>query len=83
MKNIFLKFKDEAEATSILFNEDQASIWPNTDVIGIITKQVGEDEYETLEGFHVNLAANECPEELLQYQVFPESPSRVFGGLDV
>lgn len=26
----------------------------------------------------VNLAINECPEELIEYQIFPETPDRVF-----
>lgn len=82
MKNIFLQFPDEQAANSALFDSEMLPLWPNLDVIGVMVKQIGEDSFETLEGYHVNLAADSCPEELQQYEVFPTTPSRVFGGLE-
>lgn len=92
MKTIFLKFADEAEAMTLLFNEEQAPLWPNTDVVGVIYQPTGATltndegieypEMHPTDGFHVNIAADNCPDELRQYEVFPASPSRVFGGLD-
>lgn len=64
----------------------QASITPkyvNVSVIGIISKPTGETDAEgnavmvALEGWHVNVKADESP-ELVQYQIFPVMPVRVW-----
>lgn len=66
------------------------ALYPNIDVIGtmynndavldadgtVITPATAQT------GWHVNMAADICPTELAQYEVFPVTPSRVFGGID-
>lgn len=55
------------------------------DVIGEIYTQAKYDEQGqlleapvALEGYHVNV--DKVPEELQQYEVFPETPARIFAG---
>lgn len=64
----------------------QASITPkyvNTSIIGTISKPTGETDAEgnavmaALDGWHVNVKADESP-ELVPYQVFPVMPMRVW-----
>ena len=64
----------------------EASVTPNyqnISTIGIISKPTGEVDAEgnpvmtALEGWHVNVKANESP-ELEQYRVFPAAPMRVW-----
>lgn len=86
MSTIFLKFTDEAEAASTLgveFDGRYASLEDGTfvDLVGTITKTSGTEEepiVETLEGFHVNLATDTCPDHLTAYQVAPAAPYCVF-----
>lgn len=68
----------------------QASTTPkyvNTSIIGTISKPTGEVDSEdnpvmlALDGWHVNVKADESPDataELVQYQVFPAAPMRVW-----
>lgn len=87
MIDYYLKFSDEAAAKAVLFTSVPAQLdeegnvvveaseiplYTNISVIGVITK----DEM-ALEGWHVNVKANESP-ELEQYRVFPTAPMRVW-----
>ena len=87
-----LKFADSAQAASVLFTED-AAIYPNTDVIGIIMRPTGvmvanaegleEPVIEALPGWHVNVRSEEPIPELEPYLVYPVNPVRVWasGGM--
>ena len=58
------------------------------DVIGEITKQIdtgqidadGNKIYQSqvTDGYHINVLANELPDELLQYNIIVDTPYRVF-----
>ena len=63
----YLKFADEAEAVSSLEALQDAAI----DHVG---------EIVDVQGWHVNLRLRdaELPEGLVQYQVFPETPVRMW-----
>ena len=94
----FLKFADQAEADSVLFDEQtnvqddivetfKVPKYAAIDVIGTIYKPTGvlltTDEGEVpemapVEGWHVNVRHKEEAPELVPYQVFPESPVRMW-----
>jgi len=71
--DLYLKFADEAEATSLL--EDYPGA---VDVIGIIYQSTGEDTPPVeLDGWHVN-TRGPMLESLLPYAVHPAHPVRVW-----
>jgi len=63
------------------------------DIVGVIHKATGVTLIDTegneypemapLEGFHANLAVDTLPVELEEYVVIPETPSRVFAGMEM
>lgn len=71
MIEYYLKFTSEEEALATLYEQEDPK-YVNISVIGTIIK----DEV-ALEGWHVNVKANESP-ELEQYRVFPAAPMRVW-----
>lgn len=86
MKTVFLQFPDQETAESVLeqLTEYQLTI----DTIGIIyigtgsyytTEEGHELEYiEPIPGWHVNVLIDLTPTDLIQYEVFPKNPRRVF-----
>ena len=75
MIEYYLKFTGEEEALATLYEQGQEEPIPkyvNISVIGTIIK----DEV-ALEGWHVNVKADESP-ELEPYRVFPAAPMRVW-----
>lgn len=85
MIDFYLKFKDEAEAVAVLYN-DKGANYANIDTIGIIYQTTDEIDTEgnpimsELEGWHVNVrVVNEDPTPLEQYAVIPTLPVRVWG----
>ena len=94
MIDYYLKFTDEAQATSILytqvptaFNEEgDATEWmdkpnfDNIDIIGTIYEPFVEDEEPVaLEGYHVNIRHSAEAPELDAYAVTPTNPRRIWG----
>ena len=87
MIEYYLKFTSEAEATAVLYTAvDELQSNPNyanISVIGVISKPTGEVDSEgspvmvALEGWHVNVKTPEAL-ELVQYQIFPVAPMRVW-----
>ena len=90
--DMFLKFADQAEADSVLFDEqhdgegyNKVPKYAAIDVIGVIHKPTGEmlttDEGEVpemaaLEGWHVNVRHTADAPELDAYKVHPKAPVR-------
>jgi hypothetical protein len=81
--DLYLRFKDEAEATEVLEG------YANIDTIGVIYKPTGEvlqgedgeyPEMAPIPGWHVNvrLAEGENGEALEPFKVHPETPMRVW-----
>ncbi len=86
MYDYHLKFADEAEALSVLFDGETPK-FRNIDVIGVIYEHTGktlntEEGYipETvpMDGWHVNVRHPEEVEEFAPYIVTPETPIRVW-----
>jgi hypothetical protein len=84
--DFFLKFTDADEANEVLFDDERPK-YAAIDVIGTIYKPTGEmiqtDEGEVPEmkpvpGWHVNVRHTAEAPELEAYQVFPETPSRMW-----
>ena len=82
--DLHLKFKDEAEANTVLFN---GQVYAAVDVIGLIYKPTGkmftnEDgefpEMAPVEGWHVNVRHTAEMPELQAWAVTPKTPSRVW-----
>ena len=92
MKDYYLKFDDQAQAESILFdvqNGVQMNKFRNTDVIGIIYNPTGNQiiidgvempEMAPIPGWHVNVrcVAGEDGAMLEPYRVYPTAPRRVW-----
>lgn len=85
MKTIFLRFGDEDEAVDVL--APFVEIGMVIDVIGEILEPTGEvldmpdglaPVMAPLPGWFVNVLAAELPQDLTNYEVFPETPTRVF-----
>lgn len=88
----FLKFKDAAEADSVLFEPqhdgegyNKVPKYAAVDVIGVIHKPTGKmiktddgevPETAPLEGWHVNVRHTEEAPELGAYKVAPKAPVR-------
>lgn len=84
--DLFLRFADADEADAALANLTDASI----DIIGTIYKPTGattttdmgeQPEMAPLDGWHVNVrlkADQATPDSLVQYQVTPANPVRVW-----
>ena len=80
MPDYSLKFVDEAQAMSVLF-DGETQRYANTDIIGTIYRNVGTDEEPVMEataGFHVNVRTDAEAPELDAYAVFPLTPVRVW-----
>ena len=89
--DLYLKFKDKAQAASVIYVDAKAEelqfAYRNTDVIGTIYKPTGkllEDdvpEMAVLPGYHVNirLCDDEDAKALMPYLIEPLTPSRVWG----
>lgn len=77
-KDLYLKFADEAEASSVL-TVDSMPKYRNVDTIGVIYITVGETQ-EPLPGYHVNvrLVEGEDGSTLEPYSVQPTNPRRVW-----
>ena len=88
MIDYFLKFADQAEAEAVLFEgEERQAKYPAIDVIGTIYKPTGNmiqtDEGEVpemaaLDGWHVNVRHTEESPDLAAFQIFPQTPSRMW-----
>lgn len=87
MTDLYLKFPDEASATSLLYADEQPN-YRNIDVLGTLYEggQWDEEGNEIIaptpiEGWHVNirLVDGEDVEPLLPYAVTPATPIRVWG----
>lgn len=80
MKTIFLRFANETAAENAL--AQIIEMGAVVDVIGRLyettTEADGVPDTAPLPGWHVNLLADELPAGLESFQIFPESPSRVF-----
>lgn len=63
-----LIFPDEAQATAVLY-DGETPLYPAIDTIGTI---------EGATGWHVNVRTDTEAPELEVYQVFPETPVRVW-----
>jgi hypothetical protein len=74
MTDYYLKFDTEAQATAVLY-DGETPRYRNIDIIGVIY----EDEVP-LTGWHVNvrLVDEEDAEALEDFQVFPQTPSRIW-----
>jgi hypothetical protein len=81
-----LRFADKDEADAALF-EDEVPKYAAVDVIGTIYKPTGEvlmvDGLETpqmkaVPGYHANVRHSEEAPELEAFQVFPDTPDRVW-----
>ena len=89
-QDFFLKFSSREEAEAVLFDgtgEDQRPKYAAVDVIGIIFKPTGEmllgedgqyPEMAPIDGWHANVRHTDAAPELAAYQVFPETPERVW-----
>lgn len=84
MIDYMLKFSDEQEALSVLFDGDTPK-YTAVDMIGVITKVVDDSDpdnvvTEPIEGFHVNVRHVEEAEELEAFAVnpTPTTPERVW-----
>lgn len=84
MIDYMLKFSDEQEALSVLFDGETPK-FRNIDTIGIITKVVDDTDpdnvvTQALPGWHVNVRAlpEEDVEGLEVFAVHPETPARVW-----
>lgn len=82
--DLYLKFKDKAEADAALYTEGSAN-YANIDVIGVIHKPTGETDADgnpimaALDGWHVNVrVVDENATVLEQYQIHPTVPLRVW-----
>lgn len=73
MTDYTLKFPDEPSATAALFTDGTPN-YPNTDVIGTITRADGT----VSAGWHVNVRTEAEAPELEAYRVFPAAPVRVW-----
>jgi hypothetical protein len=88
----YIDFNQEVDGISvqcwITSSKDHA-----LDVVGTIYKPTGETltdaegneypEMAPMDGFHVNLVTKSLPNELKDYVVIPETPSRVFAGISL
>ena len=72
-----LRFADQAE-----YEENVEYITGTVDVIGGLFRQTGEETFEQIPGFHVNVIG-EMHEALLSFIVFPEHHHREFFGVPV
>lgn len=85
-KTLFLCFRDESEANSVLMDDDIPR-YAAVDVVGVIYRATGNklstthglvDEMQAVPGWHVNVQyAQDCP-ELDAYSVEPVTPDRVW-----
>lgn len=73
MSDYQLKFVDEAQAMSVLF-DGETQRYQNTDVIGTIYRADGTAS----DGWHVNVRTDIEAPELDAYAVFPLTPVRVW-----
>lgn len=80
MQDLYLKFADEAEADAMLYTDGMQN-YVNTDILGIIYEPASDGaDPLPLPGWHVNirLMPDEDPAPLLNYQVYPQLPRRVW-----
>lgn len=88
MHDYHLKFADQAQAESVLFEgEDRRAKYDAVDVIGAIYKPTGEmllgedgeyPEMEPVTGFHVNVRHSGDAPELSKYIINVATPERVW-----
>jgi len=85
MKTLFLHFANEPQATAVLAPHVDAGLV--VDVVGKIHAPTGvlldtpdgpAPEMAPLPGWFINVLAAELPEDLALYEVFPETPARIF-----
>lgn len=82
MIDYYLKFSDQTEAQSVLYQNNQP-LYRNTDVIGIISDIDMTDPDNPIitpqPGWHVNVrVVDEDGTSLEPFQVFPLTPRRVW-----
>lgn len=78
MIDYYLKFADEAEAQSVLYQHDQP-LYQNIDTLGIIYDMTDSENPVPEQGWHVNVrVVDEDGTPLDAYQVFPVTPRRVW-----
>lgn len=84
MYDYHLKFADEAEALSVLFDGETLK-FRNIDVIGVIYKPTGNTlttdegdapEMALVSGWHVNVRHDEEALDLVTFQIYPQHPVR-------
>lgn len=85
--DLYLKFKDKAEADSVIYADEFQFAYRNTDVVGVIYKPTGKllkddtPEMKALDGYHVNIRL--CDDEngaaIKNYAIEPTNPVRVWG----
>lgn len=82
MKPIYLKFSSENEAMKVLYPychmDDAGKFLSGKDMEGYSVDIIGTISPAT--EFHVNMLVPDTFDELSMFEVFPVSPSRVFGG---
>ena len=92
--DLYLKFKDKAEADSVIYVDATAEelqfVYRNTDVVGVIYQPTGVTlvdqegieypELQAVDGYHVNirLCDDEDSEALIAYAIYPATPMRVW-----
>lgn len=78
MIDYYLKFANEAEAQSVLYQDDQP-LYKNIDTLGIIYDMTDSENPVPEQGWHVNVrVVDEDGTPLDAYQVFPVTPRRVW-----
>lgn len=78
MIDYYLKFADEAQAQSVLYQDDQP-LYQNIDTLGIIYDLTDPENPLPEPGWHVNVrVVDEDGTPLEPFQVFPTTPRRVW-----
>lgn len=86
MKAIYLKFPDEQTAEVVKDYEGRDVDGYSVDILGKIYDVSGDPDNETvteLPGFHVNMLVPDDFIEFSEYEVFPNTPRRIFAGWGV
>jgi hypothetical protein len=75
MKDYYLKFQSEAESIEVLCDFDVS-----IDVIGVIykTSDPSNEVFEQIDGWHVNVRANNPSKILEKYSIVVKTPIRVW-----
>lgn len=83
--DMYLTFKNEAEAKSVLYKDQEQAKYTNIDTIGVISKRTGGTDEEPImspiPGWHVNVRVveGEDADALKPFEVEVKTPMRVWG----